>query len=212
MRRSLSLAVGLSLLLGFCSGPVRADVVGTVDENGHGTSVNTSNNQMGTFPGTNGVDPFDPTNGLRPLIYDIGTVPGMVVGDILLPEVVGNATLSDLVRFTTNPLNGHDLLILYSDVEPNAEKDLADVGIPVSLQTNLLTFAEAPGPNGLNGLFGYFPTPNQPGFLPLPPGFGRVVYNIISDAAPEPSSIVLLGSGLGLILVYRKGRRLNPVI
>jgi hypothetical protein len=56
---------------------------------------------MTIFSGANGVDPFDPTSGLTPLIYDIGhTIASpAVVGDILLVESSGSSIISCGVSF-----------------------------------------------------------------------------------------------------------------
>ena len=213
MRRTFAFAVGLLLVGSLGPAPVLADIVVTLDENGHGMGLSTTTGQTGTFSGANGVDPFDPTSGLTPLIYDIGhTTPGVialapVVGDILLVESSGSSIISDLIRFTTAPTSGDSLLILYSLVEPGIH-DLADVGLPSSRQTNLLTLSETVGPGGQVGLFDYTPTANQPGYVPLPSSFGSVRYNVISSAVPEPSSIILFGIGVFGLVCYgwRKAR------
>ena len=52
--------------------PVLADIIGTLDENGHGMSLSRTTGMKTFFSGTKGVGPFDPTSGLTPLIDDIG--------------------------------------------------------------------------------------------------------------------------------------------
>jgi hypothetical protein len=207
-------AAAMVLVVLLChGGRARADIIGTVDENGHGSSLVTETGQTATFTGHNGVDPFDLSNGLNPLIYDIGNTTNpprpLVVGDLLIQETAGSSTLSDLVRFTTDPTTGDNLLIIYSVAGPG-QNDLADVGIPSALQTNTLALVETVGADGSRGIFGYTPTPNQPGYIPLPANFGSVVYNVISDAAavPEPSSVLMAATAAlaGLGVWVRKQR------
>src|SRR4051794_17666492 len=56
----------------------RADLIATFDENGNGKSLYTVTGETATLPGTNDVDPFDPGNGLKPLVYDLKTPTAMV--------------------------------------------------------------------------------------------------------------------------------------
>jgi hypothetical protein len=188
IRRTVVVAVGLLMVGSLGPAPVLADIIGTLDENGHGMALVTSTGQMTTFSGANGVDPFDPTSGLTTLIYDIGhTIASPeVVGDVLLVESSGSSIISDLIRFTTDPTSGDDLLILYSLVEPGIH-DLADVGIPSSRQTNLLTLPETVGPGGQIGFFDYTPTANQPGYIPLPRSFGLL--RIQRDQRRRPRAV-----------------------
>ena len=51
--------------------------------------------------GTNGVDPFDPGNGLKPLIYDLNTSGAMVNGDLVVTDA-GSTDTSDVFRFFTD--------------------------------------------------------------------------------------------------------------
>jgi hypothetical protein len=156
------------------------DLVVTIDENGNGTQNGTA------MPGALGTDPL---NNLTTLIYNLPTSITPVPGDVLILEPTGAP--SDLLRFVRNQI------IVYSDVEAPEPPFLADVGIPTDRQTNLLSVAEVGG-EGFNGLFPYTPTANQPGFVA-----SFSTYTFISDV-PEPSSLLLLGSGLVAGLVARR--------
>lgn len=201
MQRTFASVVGLFLMGSLGPACVLADINFTVDENGIGAV-------QGRFlGGQNGADPFDPTNGLTPLNYRVALGPGLVPGDIVLGEGPGSGTISDLIRFTVeDPTTGEGSLILYSLVEPAGPQDLADVGLPSSRQTNLLTLPETVGPGGQIGLFDYTPTPNQPGYVPLPSGLGPVRYNVISTV-PEAPGLALLATGAVGLLACAARRR-----
>jgi hypothetical protein len=213
MRRHLAGLVLVSLAMLLHGSRVRADIIGTIYENGHGSSLDTVSGARATLTHSNGVDPFDPGSGLKPLIYDLGSTLAVVNGDILVSEP-GSTEISDIFRFFTDATTSRKLLIVYSDVStstPPKDADLADVGIPSLLQTNTLTLTETGPEGGPNGIFNYTPTPNQPGYVALPMGFGNIVYNLYSDSAvPEPASIALLGVGLAAALGVRKLIRSRP--
>jgi hypothetical protein len=149
------------------------------DENGLGFVIGAgANDPVPLTPLGNRPDPFDPTNGLNPLVYQVPVIPPtMVPGDIVLAEIAGGPA-SDLLRFT-----GGNQIVVYSELAETGEApDLADVGLPTSRQTNLLNLVETGGEGAKNGLFGYTPTPNQPGYIA--PG---VLLNFTSDV-PEPAA------------------------
>jgi len=159
------------------------------DENGVGTVTSPA---LGTVPLRSfgkGVDPVDPANGLLPLIYDVAGTPGVGIvpffGDILLHEPAApTGVVSDLLRFTDQ-----GLLVVYSDLEagePNPP--LADVGIPVLRQANVLNLEETGPENGVNGLFNYAPIFPQPGAIAT----DQAIYNFTSDV-PEPATFALFG-------------------
>ena len=178
---------------------VRADLIGSFDENGNGRSVYTINGQTSLIMGTNGVDPFDPGNGLKPLIYDLNTGSAMLNGDLVVTDA-GSTDTSDIFRFFTDATS-RNLLIIYSAMSTSGA--LADVGIPGTLQDNRLSLTEEGPEGGPNGIFNYTPTPNQPGYVDLPAagGIGNIIYNLYSDSAvPEPASIVMLGGGLAAVV------------
>jgi hypothetical protein len=199
------LLISLQVLL---FGPLaRGDFIGTFDEDGNGKSVDTVTGLTSTISGTNGVDPFDPGNGLKPLIYNLGINElTQTDGDLVVTDPGSTAT-SDVFRFFTDTATSQSFLIVYSQV--STDGSLADVGIPGTLQENTLSLTETTL-GGLTGLFNYTPAANQPGFVDLVAGGGEgnLIYNLISDSAvPEPASVVLLGVGLATAVVVRRLRR-----
>ncbi len=198
----IQLLLGVVITLAICSSSVQAQFAINFDENGKGTVQTTAGLQPLPSIG-NVVDPFDPTNGLMPLAYNVtAAIPGVVpfFGDIDLIESDGTHT--DLLRWTQGAQGM--LLLVYSDrAEPGETPDLADVGIPLKRQQPLLTLPETGPENGPNGLFGYTPNVGDPGFYPVPPG--PVTYNFTSDGAiPEPATCSLVALGLALVFAIRR--------
>ena len=147
----------------------------------------------------NMTDPVDPTNGLRPLIYDLANSPvfggqAPVAGDVVLTEANDPHTAtSDLLRFTSQ-----GLLVIYSDLpEPGELNGLADVGIPMLRQSNIVTLVEA----SLDGFPGYTPTAEQPGFIVLAP-FPSTTYDFIGNL-PEPRVPMEPGAWLAIRFMSR---------
>jgi len=195
-----------TIVLSLAIGQVQAtSLIVNFDENG-----NLSTNTGFTTTGVNGTDPFDPGNGLNPLIYVVGSGQNgsnIVVGDVLLREP-GATNFSDLLRFYFDPNSHLELAIVYSDND-DSNRDKADVGLPSLFQSNLLTLDETTRADGSNGLFGYIPVVGQQPGAPIP---GIVVtsieWNFTSDAAvPEPASVVLLGCGVGLVIAGKSRTR-----
>lgn len=170
----------------------------TVDENGHMHFQNSAGFDQ-FFAGFLAPDP-GPGGGASALTYSLQNPPGLVAGDLLLFESAN--LLSDVIRF--NASNG--TLVFYSDVDDGADA-LADMPFPSAFYTNTFSAFEV-GPEGSNG-FTYTPLAGQPGFVTG--AAGPVTYIIQSDtvAAPEPSTIVLMLTGLtGLGGVAMRRRRL----
>jgi len=172
----------------------------TIDENGHGQLTNSA--------GVNETLPFvlltDPGPGglTGAETYGLLNPPGLIAGDLLIDE--GPGVLSDVIRFNPTEtcfVGNPGCLVFYSDKSDGSDS-LADIGFPTALYANALTVNEV-GPEGNNG-FTYTPTAGQPGFVAG--AGGPVTYVIRSDSSvPEPSSVLLLGIGLGaVIFIYRK--------
>lgn len=170
------------------------------DEKGNGTVQNIPGNPNSSVVlenDGNNPDSTDPSSGLHPLTYNLRQsaqhgVP--VTGDVLIAETAGAGVLSDLLRFTPD-----GYLLVYSDLPESGEvAELADVGIPTSRQNTLVNAVETGLEGGVNGLFNYTPTPNQPGYIPYFDG-AVVIYNFTSDV-PEPAAGLFLLAALGIAL------------
>jgi hypothetical protein len=185
MKNTFNVVLGVLVCLFICqlafAAPIPITI--TIDENGNG---------IGTVsPGFIAADP-GPTGRPNALTYLLPFVG--LQGDVLLLE--SGQLISDIVRF-----NGNGTVIFYSD-NFDGNDSLADPpGIAnFSLYNNNVSFPEL-GPEGNNGLT-YTPTAGQPGFDQSNP-----TYVFISDGAiPEPGTILLLATGLGLI-AFRAVRR-----
>jgi hypothetical protein len=156
----------------------------TVDENGVGTFHNTA--------GLNEALPFamspDPGPGglAAAATYGLTNLPGLVAGDLIVPEPNNTPPqISDIIRFNPNENGGS--LVFYSETSDGVDS-LADTGFPTALYANTLALDEV-GP-GLT----YTPTAGQPGFVTG--AGGPVTYVIASEPVPEPSSILALAGGL----------------
>ena len=205
--KSLIAASLLALSAAFPNASAQAQQVAnpliTADENGNGTLL---------FPGGAPIAmPFSLTNNLGPgglpnaLTYNLLGPPGLVIGDVVLSENVGELLVpSDVVRFLF--VGDVASFIFYSDNGDGADA-LADTGLPTALLANNVTIPEV-GPEGDNGAF-YTPTANQPGFVP---GF-NVTYHFISDSAvPEPATWAMMLVGFGAIGFALRRAKTGPAL
>ena len=174
----------------------------TVNENAQGLSINTGG-FMATLPVS-----FQTDNGpgglANALTYSLLNPPGLTAGDLLLRESLGGP-ISDIIRFnpTENCSGSIGCLVFYSDNLDGIDSR-ADIGLPADLYTNTVSFVEI-GPEGNNGMI-YTPIAGQPGFVAG--AEGPVTWVLASDSSvPEPSTIVLFGTGLGALLVFHRRTR-----
>ena len=139
----------------------------------------------------------DPTGGIagNVMTYNLLGPPSLQTGDVSLSDLDGGD--SDIIRFYQDT-NGNSFLLFYSDIDL-VPKDLADTGLPHSFFSPF----KAVGDEVLGGNL-YTPGAGDPGYVA---GFD-VTYRLISDV-PEPSSLMLLGSGLASAcgLLRRKLRK-----
>jgi hypothetical protein len=128
----------------------------------------------------------DPLSGITTVEYTFNsTIPQVVAGDVKITEF-GSSTIGDLIRFENTSSSTAVAFIFSNDIATGLA---ADVGLPASFQSNIVTISE--NSSGLTAL--YTPTSGQPGF-----SSGGVTF-ALSSADPVPAPIV--GAGLpGLIL------------
>jgi hypothetical protein len=175
-----------------------------VDENCNGTLTN-SNGFNSALPCGLQNDP-GPGGLNNVLTYDLLNPPGLVAGDLLLYDPDG-VTLSDVVRFNpreVGPGGGTGSLAFYS-ISADGPDGLADTPTPPgAFYANFISLTEqgADPP----AFVSYTPIAGEPGFVAG--AGGPVTYNIVSDAAPEPGSILLMLGGVGA-LVARKYQTLR---
>ena len=169
-----------------------AQFIFTFDENGNANF----NGQPTPYSMT-----VEPISQMLALTYSLGMP--TVAGDVVLTEpaagsIVANlAVVSDIVRF-----DAQGNVYFFSDnTDAGSPPDLADVGLPVQLLSNVATIAEV-GSEGNNGAV-WIPLAGQPGSLAAG---GVIQYNIISDV-PEPGTMLLGGLGGGLLFFLRSRRQ-----
>jgi hypothetical protein len=107
--------------------------------------------------------------------------------------------VSDIITFRADPTNPNGILInMYSDLDTAAD---VFVNPPAGPTSNFVIIAEAPFTTCPNSV-AYGPNCEFTVYIPPGPVPATVGYSIVSDTSlpatttPEPSSLVLLGSGL----------------
>ena len=190
MRAASLLGVACFFVFAIVARQAGAQPIVSFDENGNGT-VNGV-----VLPFTVELDPTTVPGTMPPtLMYTLPFIPS-VSGDVQIFESPTGGPASDLLRFVP----GSPQLFVYSDLAESGEKpDLADVGLPPNAQTNITTRVEQGPEGGVNGLFPYIPTPNEPGFVVG----ANAQYNFTSDV-PEPVAAMVLCAGWMLISLRRQ--------
>jgi hypothetical protein len=181
------------LVFGLCSPALAATII-QFDENGNG-SINFGSGP--TFiPGSLQQDP-GPGGQLSVLTYVLNA-PNLTAGDLLLSD---GGQIDDVVRFNPAGAGGNpnylSSVLIYSSGAHGIDS-VADISQPPFADySNTLTIPETTV--GGADRAPYTPISGQPGFIS---GFA-VTYAITSDV-PEPSSILLMLSG---VVVFYAGRR-----
>jgi hypothetical protein len=165
-----------------------------VDENCNGTLSNTNGFSSALACGFKN-DP-GPGGLANVLTYDLLNPPGLVSGDLLLNDASGG--LSDVVRFNATeigPGGGTGALVFYSNPADGPAGGADTPTPPAAFYANFLTLTEggADPPSSVE----YTPTAGEPGFVAG--AGGPVTYNIVSDSAPEPGTILLMLWGVGAL-------------
>jgi hypothetical protein len=169
------------------------------------------NGSLNGAPLKNVPSALDPISGQSTLAY---LLPFNVVrGDLILTEgAAAPPTITDIVRFDTNTTYGN-VAYFFSDLPEPGETPvpLADTGIPAPWALLSVIQPEL-GPEGNNGAI-YVTGFNNPGAAIVGGVTYSVTYGIVSDSkVPEPSTLVLLGSGLLGLLAYAWRKRASTVV
>jgi hypothetical protein len=203
LSRSIHAALALALLAtgNTAAAQFQRTVTVTVDENGVGRFQTNSGLDM-AIPGFLMEDP-GPGGLASALTYFLQNPPGLVAGDLLLESPGG--TLRELIRFNDiTDMDGNSGELLFYSAMVGSTRTLADVGFPTARYANTLTrLLPGPGPTD----FVYTPAAGQPGFIQGITGPTTYVIQIRPAVVPEPSTAVLVLTGvLGVAVAVRRKR------
>ncbi len=156
------------------------------DEDGVGL-IRTDDNM--TFRPNPGHMLQDTTGGVNGLVLTYDLPAPVVLGDVGFHEI-GLSDLSDVFRFWVDPVVNSYHLNFYSGLEDGQEA-LADVGLPQNFSGNIISETLDQFGNQICelGFAQQFPLDNH--------------YVALSDAVPEPASMIPLGMGLAAIVGLR---------
>jgi hypothetical protein len=177
---------------------------------GFTVTINVDENCNGSLSNSNGVNDVLPCGlqndpgpgGLNNVLtYDLLSPPGLVAGDLLLTDP-DTGQLSDVVRFNPNevgPGGGLGSLVFYSNPADGPDGPADTPSPPTQFYANFLALQEQGADPPAFVI--YTPTAGEPGFVAG--AGGPVTYDIVSDAAPEPGSILLMFGGVGALFARK---------